>query len=269
MGKDGEPFTSQVVETSSCRIYYRFAEGPSRADATPVVLVHGYGGSGQYLLPTARHLAVHYSIYVPDLPGYGNSAHPRRKPNAPMLAELLAEWMHTIGLQQASLVGNSFGCQIIAHLAARYPEMVSSLVLTSPTLDPRARPLPALFWRFISDVPREPISLIPIISRSFLASGPAMLLATLRSMREDDILAVLASVRAPGLVICGASDPLAPPDWCRQLAALLPNGDLVVIEDCAHALPFSQPDKLAHVIRSFVRGAGGEDGLHEASIMST
>jgi pimeloyl-ACP methyl ester carboxylesterase len=224
-----------------------------------MVLVHGYGGSGEYLVPTARHLALHFPTYVPDLPGYGRSGHSHLRLDAPELAYLLATWMGSVGLEQAVLIGNSFGCQVIAHIAARSPRLVSHLVLTSPTLDPRARRLPKLLRRFVSDIPREPLSLVPKITVSFMASGPRTLLATLRYMRDDDLLDTLAHVHVPGLAVCGAHDPLAPPDWCEQVAERLDGGKLVVIAGGAHALPFSQPRALAQCIREFMHGGDGVD----------
>src|SRR6266513_1280203 len=38
---------------------------------TPVVLVHGYGVSGCYMLPLAQSLVPSFSVFAPDLPGYG------------------------------------------------------------------------------------------------------------------------------------------------------------------------------------------------------
>ena len=49
---------------------------PSRHAGPPVVLVHGLGVSGRYMVPTAVRLARHLPTYVPDLPGFGKSARP-------------------------------------------------------------------------------------------------------------------------------------------------------------------------------------------------
>src|ERR1043166_2987823 len=45
---------------------------PAKPDAGPaMVLVHGLGVSGRYMLPTARRLVFEHPTYVPDLPGFG------------------------------------------------------------------------------------------------------------------------------------------------------------------------------------------------------
>jgi pimeloyl-ACP methyl ester carboxylesterase len=45
-----------------------------------VMLVHGFGVSGRYMLPLAGSLAECFSVFVPDLPGYGR----RERPQMPL-----------------------------------------------------------------------------------------------------------------------------------------------------------------------------------------
>ena len=91
-----------------------------------MVLVHGPVVSGRYMVPTLERLSPYHRVYVPDLPGFGKREKPPRA-------------LDVVGLDRAALVGNSFGCQIIADLAVRYPEHVERAVLQGPTMDPRAR----------------------------------------------------------------------------------------------------------------------------------
>lgn len=102
-------------------------------DAPVIVLVHGSGLSGRYMIPTAHQLATDCRVYVPDLPGFGDSDKPAKVFDVPELADWLVAWMPAIGLDRVALLGNSFGCQVIADLAARYPERVEAAVLQGPT----------------------------------------------------------------------------------------------------------------------------------------
>jgi pimeloyl-ACP methyl ester carboxylesterase len=71
---------------------------PVPPDARAVVLVHGYGLSGRYMVPTASVLTGGFRVYVPDLPGFGDSDKPEEIFNAPELADWLVSWMRVIGL---------------------------------------------------------------------------------------------------------------------------------------------------------------------------
>jgi pimeloyl-ACP methyl ester carboxylesterase len=47
-------------------------------DAPVIVLVHDSGLSGRYMIPTAQQLTTNCRVYVPDLPGFGDSDKPAR-----------------------------------------------------------------------------------------------------------------------------------------------------------------------------------------------
>jgi 2-hydroxy-6-oxonona-2,4-dienedioate hydrolase len=59
----------------------------TRVGAPDVVLVHGLGLSGRYMLPLAAHLAADYPVFLPDLRGFGDSSHPAEVLDVPGLAD--------------------------------------------------------------------------------------------------------------------------------------------------------------------------------------
>ena len=105
----------------------------------PVVLVHGYGVSGRYLLPLARVVAGRCATYVPDLPGRGRRGRPAAATGIGDLADALGDWLDVVGVSSPVLVANSMGCQIVTELAVRRPHRVGPLVLIAPTIEPARR----------------------------------------------------------------------------------------------------------------------------------
>lgn len=49
------------------------------------------------MIPTALKLTAEFRIYVPDLPGFGDSGKPQKILDVPALADWLADWMTAIG----------------------------------------------------------------------------------------------------------------------------------------------------------------------------
>ena len=217
-----------------------------------MVLVHGLIVSGRYMVPTLKHLARHYRVYAPDLPGFGESGKPPAVLDVPGLSGALCAWMEAVGLERAALVGNSMGCQVIAHLAARRPELVERAVLQAPAMDPGGRTIPRQVARFLLDVPREPPSLVPIELRDLLAAGPSRGWRTLRHALADRIEENLPRVRAPALVVRGSRDPICPQRWAEEAARLLPEGRLAVLPGAAHAANFGAPAAFASEVGRFL-----------------
>jgi len=247
---------SRFTRVRGLRVHWR--EGGS---GEPIVLVHGIGVSGRYLLPTARLLEPTHRVLVPDLPGFGPSAKPSRALGVRGLARALAAWLDAIGVESAPLVANSIGCQIVVALAREHTERAERLVLVGPTVDAHARSFPRQAFRLALDTAREPPSLAAIVALDYLTYGPLRFLATARSALNDRIEDHARFVAAPVLVVRGARDALVSQRFAEELAARFANGRLVVVPDSPHAVNYARPDVLARLVRDFLseRSAAASD----------
>jgi len=225
--------------------------GPSTRP-TPLVCVHGFVIPGVYMLPLAEILAPHTDVLIPDLPGYGASVRPPPTLGPVALAAALVELLDGLALPVAHFLGNSYGCQIVAELAARHPERVGKVVLAGPTVDPRHRSALQQIMRLgltaIFENPRLPA----LVIRHFLAAGPQTLLATLHHCLSHSMETTLPRISAPVLVVRGTRDFLVPQPWAEEAAHLLPRGQLAVLSGAAHGLNYSSPLKLARAIAPFL-----------------
>lgn len=224
------------------------------ADTAPVVvLVPGLGLSGRYMLPTARVLSATHRVYVPDLPGFGDSDSPRRVLNVPGLADALGEWLLACGLDGAPLLGNSFACQILSALAVRRPALVGPLILQGPTAPPEERSWLRQYVCWRRNSPYNPPSLGPITWEDYRKAGYARVLRTFRHSLRHGIEDDMPRIEVPVLIVRGALDPICHHGWARRLAQSNPRAELVIIPDVAHTLVFTSPRVLADASRSFLR----------------
>jgi 2-hydroxy-6-oxonona-2,4-dienedioate hydrolase len=242
---------SQWTKIPGGTIHYRAVS--AAADEFPVVfLIHGLIVSSRYMVPTAERLAPFCRVYAPDLPGYGKSYKPGKVLTLSELADALADWMDVLEMANAHLVGNSFGCQIIAEFALRYPQRIDRLILQGPTVDPAARSLGKQLIRLIINSPREQRSLGWITLKDYRAAGFHRIRQTIKLALEDRIEDKLPLIKAPALVVRGERDAVVPQLWAEKVTTLLPNGKLHVIPDAAHTVNYSVPEKFAAAILSFL-----------------
>ena len=248
-----ERLVSRWDRVNGCLMHGRVSTGPG-LDARPAfVLVHGLSMSSRYLVPAAERLAVDHPVYLPDLPGFGLSEKPSRVLNTGELVEILAGWMDRVGIRQAVLLGNSYGCQLILEFTLRYPQRVTAGILVGPTPDPRARNMLRVLWRGFLDLLIEPVSILPILLGDYLRAGFRRTVGTLRNSLKDPLEEKLPRVYHPVLVVGGSKDWIAPPRWVKEAARLLPNGRLGVIRGAGHGAHFSAPQELALLARAFLR----------------
>jgi 2-hydroxy-6-oxonona-2,4-dienedioate hydrolase len=246
---------SQWLEVSGLRIHARIAgEGP------PVVLVHGYGVSSSYMLPLAQSLAPSFSVFAPDLPGFGRSQRPRRPAGIAELAAALAGWLDTAGLQRPAFVANSMGCQIVTELAVRFPGRVGPMVLIGPTVDPQRRAARHQLLAGLRDAGREPGSLLALAARDDAVAGVGALVATARSALADRIEERLPLIAQPTLVVRGEHDGFVGQRWAEMASALLPRGRLVIVPCEPHAVHYTRPDLIARIALELLGEEGEQAG---------
>jgi 2-hydroxy-6-oxonona-2,4-dienedioate hydrolase len=225
----------------------------------PVVLVHGLALSGRYMIPTAELLAETHRVYVPDFPGFGDSAKLPYVLNVSGLADALADWMEAAGVGRALLLGNSFGCQIIADFAARYPERVAGAVLQGPTTPPDER---SWFWQFIrwqQNSPNNPPSMEDIASSDYEKCGYVRALRTFHFSLQDPIETNLPRITSPALVVRGALDPICNQEWAEEVTRLLPDARLEVLPQIAHTLVYTSGPELVEASLPFLVETGRAD----------
>lgn len=125
--------TSKRVQTTNWDIHYNEV-----GQGHPLILVHG-GGPGasgwSNYNPNIPYLAQHFRVIAIDLPGWGQSqpvAYENRDNSG-----ALAEFMETLGIARAAVVGNSMGGASVIRLAYERPDLVSHLItMGSPSGTP-------------------------------------------------------------------------------------------------------------------------------------
>jgi pimeloyl-ACP methyl ester carboxylesterase len=229
----------------------------------PVVHVHGFAISGEYLMPTARALATRWVNLVPDLPGYGRSPRRDHVLDISGLAGALLTVLDTLDIDRAVLVGNSMGCPIGLEVAHEAPERVHSLVLVSPAGGVHNQPLPRALGQLAVDAFRESPKMIPVALPDYVRFGPLNGLRLFHELTLFPSLERLLSTPVPTLAVLGGRDPLVPSSArVREVALRAPEHlTVALVEKAAHAMNFSHPEELAGVIGAWLDG-GLDRGTH-------
>jgi pimeloyl-ACP methyl ester carboxylesterase len=94
-----------------------------------VVLLHGYGETGDMWAPMAAHLARNHTVIVPDLRGLGLSSKPPSGFDKKTQAGDVQALLTSLGVGQADVVAHDIGNMVAFQYAAQFPQRVRRLVL--------------------------------------------------------------------------------------------------------------------------------------------
>ncbi len=249
----------------------------------PVLLLHGSGpgvsawANWRLTLP---ELAEQFTVIAPDIVGFGYTERPAG------IAYTLDTWVaHAIGVldesgvEQADVVGNSFGGALALGLAIRHPERVRRLVLMgsvgvpfaiTPGLDavwgyePSVEAMEGLLHLFAFDRGligedlarlRFEASVRPGVQEAYRAMFPAPRQVALDALTHDpdDI----ARMTAPTLIVHGRDDQVIPVQNAIDLLRLIDDAQLHVFGRCGHWIQIERAREFVRLVSDFLLDSGG------------
>jgi pimeloyl-ACP methyl ester carboxylesterase len=241
-----------------------------------VVFLHGVLNDHSVWILQTRWFAHHgWNVLAPDLPGHCKSAGEPPKSVAEAAGFVLA-LLDAAGVQQAALVGHSFGSLVALEAAARAPQRVTHLALVG-TASPM-KVSPALLEN-AQHQPMKAIDMVNVYSHSMLAPPPsalgpgtwlhggskALMKRVLASNPRVNVFHrgfvacdsytggedAMARVQCPVLFVLGRSDAMTPPKAAQSLQRKARNARTVVVE-AGHQMMTEAPDAVLFALRDFL-----------------
>lgn len=241
----------------------------------PLVLLHGGHGSWLHWLRNIEALAAHHAVWLPDLPGYGDSDEPVPGGGLPSLLDpTIATLNRLVGADTpVDLVGFSFGGLVAAHLAAQRPQ-VRRLALLGPVgHQGRRRPRGELrSWKVaaqsadagaLDEIMRHNLAIHMLHTAAQDIDPLAVHIHTeacrptrFRSKEISQgggLMAALAQRRGPSLLAWGEHDVTAEPEViARALSDRLPACRTHFIEGAGHWVQFERADDINHLLLAWL-----------------
>lgn len=254
----------------------------------PVMLIHGSGpgvtawANWRLIMP---ELAQQRRVIAPDMLGFGYSERPE-SPNycRDTWVEHAIGVLDALGIEQADVVGNSFGGGIALALAIKYPQRVRRLVLMGSVgvsfpitkgLDEvwGYEPSFALMRRLMSVFAfdrnlvtdelaelRYQASIRPGFQESFAQMFPAPRQRWVDGLASDPT--AIRALRHETLVIHGREDLVIPLQASLDLANLIERAQLHVFGQCGHWTQIEHAGRFARLVNDFLTEADSASGAH-------
>ena len=162
------PPVGTFAEIAGTRLHYVHDPAPASPDLPPIVFIHGASANlKDQLLTLRRMLEGRAELLFWDRPGHGWSARGPLAAQTPFdQAKLLAGLMERLAIDNAVLVGHSFGGAVETAFALSYPKRVRGLVFLSAAMHPWPGGKTSWYYDWAS---------LPVIGRLFVetVAGPA------------------------------------------------------------------------------------------------
>lgn len=243
-----------------------------------LILLHGIAVSSWAWRKNLEALAERHRVIALCHKGHGWSGRVAKGLDIPALSAFVLGAMDRLGIERASLVGNSLGGGVSLWTSLHAPERVDRLVLVNPASHLTQLPWPLLKSQVAALAPvyralvgptllRIPLATIAYrnlpVDRDYMAGFWApftergsmrSLVATARALPEA-ITALdqrLTEVTHPTLVLWGERDGLLPAATAHRLVRKIPRSRLVLIPDAGHCPHEETPERFNRLVLDFV-----------------
>jgi pimeloyl-ACP methyl ester carboxylesterase len=243
-------------------LYYTAGQGET------LVVIHGGGGDARTWLSNMEVLAEKYTVFAPDLPGYGGSAPLKGDYYVPELTNFTKKFTELLGLEKFYLMGHSLGGGVALNFAINYPEMVKKLVLVSSlclgreiALWLRMLSLPGLI-KALGKVFSAVMAGIRWVAEQFnpahyiMALSPAAMTvgSSISTFRQQtfSLEKRLPELKMPTLVVWGSRDPVVPVMQAYRAALSIPDCQVKVFKKRGHNVHRDELKEFSTILRRFL-----------------
>lgn len=255
---------SKIIQVNGLDVHYYTA-----GTGEPLVVIHGGGGDARTWWHNIIELAEKYTVYAPDLPGYGGSQPLVGEYFIPELSEFVERFAASLGLDKFHLVGHSLGGGVALNYALRAPHRIKKLVLISSlclgreiALWVRLLSVPAMLrivgsivmgmFDFITWIIKTlllPVEFIVPLSRASVAIG-----GSITTIKEQTLVLAhrLSEIEFPTLLVWGARDPIVPVRHAYAAAQVIPDCQVKVFKNRGHNVHRDELEQFSHIVRGFL-----------------
>jgi pimeloyl-ACP methyl ester carboxylesterase len=270
-------FKKKSIIINNKKFFYLDSNAPQKT----MILLHGFPGNHLGLIRLANHIGNNYRIIIPDLPACGSSDLLEGKHNLKNYSDWLNDFLIKLSIEEAIIIGHSFGSRIALVFTNHYPKKVKGLVLITPVLK-----VDGLFNRVLSAY-YGITGLMPkylqkmMLSNEFGKKMGDMIIfkSTNRKLHKEiierdikeikktkpqvsieifdefykfSLIPVGKEIKKESLIIACDQDRISPLGPIREVARQLPNVKLKIMKDCGHLVPLEKPKSTAMIIKKWL-----------------
>ena len=235
-------------------------------DKPSILLMHGSGLTHiVWSLHEQFYANQGYNVLSVDLPGHGNSEGPSLK-SIEEISDWIKSLMNVLDIKKLIIIGHSQGSLVGIDFAARYPNLINSLVLVAGSYK---MPVNQDLINYAEAGDEKAVLLMMKWgyegSKAFIGGNPVKkIINSSREIRE--VLAVdlnacnnykggkesLGKINCSTLCIFGDLDKMVPLEVGNKMSSMIKNAEKKVINNCGHMIIFERAFEMRKIVKEFL-----------------
>lgn len=235
-----------------------------------VLILPGWGTTINTYMPMINSISTYSTIYCLDMPGFGKSEEPNASWNLDNYVTFVINFIKNQNIKEVDLIGHSNGGRIIIKLMSQknLNFKVNKIILIGSagivhkkTLSQKLKIKISKFCKKILEL--KPIkaicpNLISKLKNSFgsedYRNASPVMKKTLVQLIDEDLRELLPNINVPTLLIWGGNDTATPISDGEFMEKLIPDVELIRVENCSHYVFLERPAYVNKIISTFLNG---------------
>lgn len=238
----------------------------------PLILINGLAEQAESWYRNRKFWTQFFDVYAPNILTYeGAAIHRRIAAKQPITVDYLVEQLHTyldqfVQTPPYHLVASSLGGKVVVEFAAKYPQLVSRMVLLCPSGMGDTEQLPIIEGvvrqntrAVVTSVFRKPRLVDREMLRYFESRFTSRkwktgFIKSVQGTRDHTVRDRLKEVKCPTLLVTGTEDRICCPKTAESAAQLLPKGlgYFLKLQKCGHAPQIEKASKINKLVVHFL-----------------
>ena len=239
-----------------------------QGEGSPVLLLHGWGGSIESFSPVANYLLKQGKKVISiDFPGHGKSGEPPEPWSVREYTAMTAKFIEQLGIMPCDIIAHSFGGRVAILLASTMPQLVKKLVLVDSAGLRQKRTLRYYYKIYVYKICKKLVK-SPLLNRVLrlderqkgagssdyrVLSG--VMRGTFVKVVNQDLQSYLSAIKAPTLLIWGSEDKDTPLWMGKKMEAEISDAGLVIFQNAGHFSYLDGFGRFCKILTSFL-GSG-------------
>lgn len=236
----------------------------------PLVLINGLAEQAESWYRNRKFWSRYFEVHTPNILAYeGDALHRKIAAKEVISVEYLVQQLHTyldqfVQSPPYHLVSSSLGGKVAVEFAARYPELVSRVVLLCPSGMGDKERLPIID----GVIGRDAHAMVKSVFHKPRLADREMLryyksrftnrrwktgfIKTVRGTLDHTVRERLKDVQCPTLLVTASDDKICCPRTAEEAARSLPQGHFLKVARCGHAPQIEKPSKINRLVVHFL-----------------
>lgn len=235
---------------------------------SPIIILHGWGLSREKFAPLGELLEKKgYTVFTPDLPGFGKSTPPPRPYHLSDYADFLRDYMRKNSIVNPVLIGHSFGGRVSLKYQMLFPKTINALILTgTPGYTPVPRKKLFIFvaiakiGKFFLSLPvlnllQENIRrwYYYVVGARDYYRAQGVMREVFKNIVQEDLASTMTTIVVPCALVWGEDDVITPVWIAKRMNTIIKGSKLIVIPEADHGVSYKSPERFVSAIGDFLK----------------